>query len=112
MGITVNNPEALSWKHPNIGGICTKAGVVTSWPESLPELTQSDVDTWEVEYAAHLVNEQVKADVAETDKVMPRSTEDLIDVLVSKGTIALTDLPQKTQDVLTDKKSKRNKVKK
>ena len=31
MSITVLKPEALSWKHPNVGGICTREGVITEW---------------------------------------------------------------------------------
>ncbi len=111
MSITVNNPEALSWKHPGVGGICTRAGIVTQWPDTLPALTQADVDSWEVEHAAYLVNEQAKADVAALDSKIPRSTEDLINTLVAKGTILLTDLPQETRDVISDKKAKRTKIK-
>ena len=40
MSVTTNNPEALGWKYPNVGGISTVDGVITEWPDSLPELTQ------------------------------------------------------------------------
>jgi hypothetical protein len=50
MSVTTNNPIALSWKYPNVGGISTVDGVITEWPDSLPELTQDLVDSIEAEY--------------------------------------------------------------
>ena len=50
MSITTNNPEALGWKYPNVGGISTREGVITEWNDSLPELTQDLVDSIEAEY--------------------------------------------------------------
>ena len=50
MSITTNNPIALGWKYPNVGGISTREGVITEWPDSLPELTQDLVDSIEAEY--------------------------------------------------------------
>ena len=52
MSVTTNNPEALGWKYPNVGGISTRDGVVTGWPDSLPELTQELVDSIEAEWTA------------------------------------------------------------
>ena len=50
MSITTNNPEALGWKYPNVGGISTRERVITEWNDSLPELTQELVDSIEAEY--------------------------------------------------------------
>ena len=50
MSVTTNNPEALGWKYPNVGGISTRGGVITEWPDSLPELTQELVDAAEAEW--------------------------------------------------------------
>tara|TARA_R100001244_G_scaffold106377_1_gene78913 strand:+ start:97 stop:384 length:288 start_codon:yes stop_codon:yes gene_type:complete len=50
MSVTTNNPEALGWKYPDVGGISTREGVITEWPNSLPELTQDLVDSIEAEY--------------------------------------------------------------
>ena len=50
MSITTNNPQALGWKYPGVGGITTEDGVVTEWPDSLPELKQELVDSIEAEY--------------------------------------------------------------
>ena len=50
MSITTNNPTALGWKYPNVGGISTRDGVITEWNDSLPELTQELVDSIEAEY--------------------------------------------------------------
>ena len=52
MSITTNNPEALGWKYPNVGGISTVDGVITEWNDSLPELTQDLVDSIEAEWTA------------------------------------------------------------
>ena len=52
MSITTNNPEALGWKYDYVGGISTREGVVTGWPDSLPELTQELVDSIEAEWTA------------------------------------------------------------
>jgi hypothetical protein len=50
MSITTNNPQALGWKYPGVGGISTENGVVIGWNDSLPELTQELVDSIEAEY--------------------------------------------------------------
>ena len=50
--ITTNNPFALGWKYPNVQGISTSGGVITKWPDSLPELTQDLVDSIEAEWTA------------------------------------------------------------
>ena len=52
MSITTNNPIALGWKYPNVGGISTVDGVITEWNDSLPELTQDLVDSIEAEWTA------------------------------------------------------------
>lgn len=46
--------------------------------------------------------------IAETDHEMARIGEDLIDVLVANGTIALTDLPAEAQAKLQERKDIRN----
>ena len=50
MSVTTNNPEALGWKYPGVGGISTREGVITEWPDSLPTLTQDLVDAAEAEW--------------------------------------------------------------
>ena len=52
MSIKTNNPEALGWKYDYVAGISTRDGVVTEWPDSLPELTQDLVDAAEAEWEA------------------------------------------------------------
>ena len=61
--ITTNNPEALGWKHNHEPGIRCKQNEqgsldVIGWPDSLPALTQADVDTWETEYQARDTKEE------------------------------------------------------
>lgn len=48
--------------------------------------------------------------LAETDAKMPRQLEDLIDTLITKGTIVLADLPQAVQDTHTQRKAARAKL--
>ena len=78
MSITVNNPTALSWKYPDVGGISTREGVITEWPDSLPELTQELVDSIEAEWTA---SEGHKED---RRKAYPR-IEDQLDDLYHNG---------------------------
>jgi len=52
MIIKTNNPIALGWKYPDVGGISTRDGVITKWNDSLPELTQELVDSIEAEWTA------------------------------------------------------------
>lgn len=62
------------------------------------------------EYRTHTAEElasQRQGALAETDAAMPRVVEDLIGTLVELGVMAESDLPQVTQDRLTDKRSKR-----
>ena len=51
MSVTTTNPDALWWKY-KVGGITTRDGVITEWPDSLPELTQDLVDSIEAEWTA------------------------------------------------------------
>jgi len=74
MSVTTNNPIALSWKYPNVGGISTVDGVITEWPDSLPELTQDLVDSIEAEWTA---SEGHKED---RRKSYPRIEEQLDDI--------------------------------
>jgi len=48
--VTVNNPDCLGWKFPDVQGISTRGNVITAWPEELPELTQNLIDEIENEY--------------------------------------------------------------
>lgn len=52
--------------------------------------------------------EQKKAlDLGTSDEKMGRISEDLIDVLVSKGVLAISDFPKAAQDVLQERKDLR-----
>lgn len=54
--------------------------------------------------------EQAAIDLAASDIAIARTTEDLIDVLVAKGVIALTDLPKSSQDRLAKRQADRGKL--
>ena len=53
--------------------------------------------------------EKIQA-VEATDKDMIRIAEDLVDALVSKGVIAITDLPLSAQEKFTNRKAKRSAI--
>jgi len=74
MSITTNNPEALGWKYDYVSGISTRGGVITEWPNSLPELTQELVDSIEAEWEA---SEGHKED---RRKAYPRIEDQLDDI--------------------------------
>ena len=74
MSVTTKNPEALGWKYDYVGGISTKDGVITEWPDSLPELTQQLVNSIEDEFEA---SEGHKED---RRKSYPRIEEQLDDI--------------------------------
>ena len=91
MSITVNNPIALGWKYPDVGGISTEGGVITEWPNSLPELTQDLVDSIEAEWTA---SEGHKED---RRKAYPR-IEDQLDDLYHNGISGWSATIKSTKD--------------
>lgn len=64
-------------------------------------------------YAPPVVDpkELAMAELAATDKDLARIAEDLIGLLVSKGIISATDLPQLVRDKLDNRKELRSKLK-
>lgn len=65
------------------------------------------------EYRDKTVEEKSRealGELAATDIKMARIGEDLVDVLVAKGVIALSDLPQAAQDIINDRKTKRSRI--
>jgi len=91
MSVTTNNPIALSWKYPNISGISTRGGVITEWPDSLPELTQELVDSIEAEY------EEKEAYKNKRQKEYPTWQEQM-DILYHSGVDGLKTELKKTKD--------------
>ena len=55
--------------------------------------------------------EQAKADLRESDSDMARIAEDLISVMLSKGLIAESDIPQPARDKLAKRSELRSKLK-
>ena len=54
--------------------------------------------------------EQAKNELAATDKELARIAEDLIGLLISKGVIAVADLPQPVRDKLDNRNDLRSKL--
>ena len=71
--------------------------VVTATAEQLAEIAATQISADEQELL------RLKAELAVTDAYMARMCEDLIGILVDKGTIALTDFSQAAQDKLTER---------
>ena len=63
-------------------------------------------------YTPPVINpkEQAKDELAATDKDLARIAEDLIGLLISKGVIAASDLPQPVRDKLDNRKELRSKL--
>ena len=72
----------------------------------IPLPTQAELDALEAE---RIQQEKIQA-VEATDKDMIRIAEDLVDALVSKGVIAITDLPLSAQEKFTNRKAKRSAI--
>lgn len=62
------------------------------------------------EELAQRQREEALANLAMTDSYMARITEDLMSLLVSKGVVALTDLPLAVQVKLNERKTLRKKL--
>lgn len=56
-------------------------------------------------------SEQAKLELSKTDIQMVRVVEDLINTLISKGIIALSDLPQLAQTKINNRSAERGKIK-
>jgi len=91
MSITVKNPEALGWRYDYIGGISTVDGVITEWPNSLPELTQELVDSIEAEWEASEGHKEKR-------KAEYPSIEDQLDDLYHNGITGWSATIKSTKD--------------
>jgi len=91
MSIKVNVPESLGWKYPGVGGITTEDGVVTRWPDSLPELTQELVDSIEAEWTASEGHKEKR-------RAEYPSWQEQMDILYHSGVDGLKTELKKTKD--------------
>jgi len=91
MSIKVNVPESLGWKYPGVGGITTEDGVVTGWPDSLPELTQELVDSIEAEWTASEGHKEKR-------RAEYPSWQEQMDILYHSGVDGLKTELKKTKD--------------
>ena len=90
MSVTTTNPDALYWKH-SVSGITTRDGVITDWPDSLPELTQNYIDTIEAEFeASEGHKEKRRADYPSIQEQLDMQYWDLVnDTTNWKDTVAI-----------------------
>lgn len=59
---------------------------------------------------AQIEKEQTQRALAESDKKMARIGEDILDVLISKGVLQMTDLPESARATINERKSRRGKL--
>lgn len=67
-------------------------------------------NTYQREYVDQTPEEAAQQrmnDMRATDEKMSRIAEDLLDALIAKGVITMSDLPQVAQDIIADRKAKR-----
>ncbi len=67
----------------------------------------TDWDEWRINEKSRL---ETVDQISQTDKEMARVGEDLLNVLINKGVIALTDLPQTAQNKLSQRAVLRSKL--
>ena len=91
----------------NIVKVCASTGTTTTTAATTEELTelQSQQKT-----ASEVELERLYVELSLTDAYMARMCEDLIDILVANGTIALTDFSQAAQDKLAERKQLRTDI--
>ena len=68
--------DVIGWKFDHQPGMVTRDGVITEFPGGIP--SQADQDAWTAEYDALQPTRDWEAQMAETDKDMPRWMEDHI----------------------------------
>lgn len=96
IGITDKKPKAGCYLH-----IFDEA--TETWGEGK---TQSELDAIRLEKDKQAALSELQA----TDKEMARVGEDLLDVLIAKGILSSSDLPQNAQDKLSQRKALRAKL--
>jgi len=116
MSLITNNPEALSWKYPNRGGISTREGVITALPSDII-LTQADVDSIEVKFSAFMAAKEVSdnnlAALQASDADMARVFEDFMETSITLGRIpSENELPVGAQAKLIKRRERAAKVRK
>lgn len=108
---------AIEKKHGAVADTAVKKDgtwKVTRWDESIagvPQPSDAELIRLAADYASDEIPRLKKMEqIAETDKRMARSVEDLIDTLINKSAIAITDLPPETQAILAERKQLRSQI--
>jgi hypothetical protein len=96
-----NIGEVIGWKFNHQEGMCTRDGVITEFPGGIP--SQVDQDKWTAEYLVEFPEgfDEWKKSMQGTDAGMPRSLEDVLDIIPTEG------LAQATLDRYNAKKTLR-----
>ena len=79
-------------------------------PDAKEQIGPDDPDLVSFLTAGNTVPDSLKWELLVSDLMIGRLTEDLIDVLIEKGVIAFTDLPDAAQRKLVRRKSLRGKL--
>lgn len=86
----------------------TSKGRVLLTPEEIAE-REAEEQAW-IDAAPEREAEATKAELSQTDKDMARVSEDILDLLISKGLFTESELPPKAQETLNKRKQLRSKL--
>ena len=75
---------------------------------AVADMSQAEIDATEVN-RDNRINAK-SAEITNTDKKIIRVIEDLITILISKGTIQITDFPQVVQDKIAERQALRTEL--
>lgn len=116
VGFLIKKYNLVGASYPLLPGVLEYCGAKTFTPATTAD-NEIALSTWSDVNGSAVQDKRTKttaelnaADIsalAATDSDMARVTEDLIDLLVSKGVITEAELPQGAQDKLTNRRSKR-----
>jgi hypothetical protein len=100
-------PEA-KWKKNSVNGFSLATIKAAYDGNDFPEQTELD-DAWILCQEDDRVGDIVEQ-LSNTDKNIIRVIEDLITILIQKGSISLSDFPQQVQDKLLGRKALRDEI--
>ena len=99
---------SVTWRNNSVNGFSLDTIKAAYIGDDFPTPTELDA-AWVLCQEDDRVEEVVEQ-LSSTDKNIIRVLEDLITILVQKGSISLSDFPQKVQDKLLERKALRDQI--
>lgn len=90
--------------------ISSYAALSENWRGNGECPTEAELETAWVTVQANLATQEAQEEVAKTDASYIRVIDDIIDTLVTKGTITVADLPQAAQDKYNNRVTLRGQI--